>query len=292
MCCGNIIHLKSCVYLLTECYSETESESETSPSPRRRNKVSSTDLQMHKYTHTHTHTQFVIDSDVLYHYVPQKVQSNTLPRPKGKTAPLSSPTTGGSKGTGMHCVTLTLTSLLSLSSSWHVFFTFALRILCPINSEQMDGVWSRQPNPTAIFHIQFKLSQSLVALMLPPCLCLAPVTRRDSRRDGHDVKQHKGRRRFPDRPWTAVYAWPLQEIVHSTQQEPCHQWEGAHAAGSPEHPEGEQRNHLAHGSASQVTPPCPNPSHMMTYWHRSITFTLLQWLIVAQAYITVALIMM
>ncbi|XP_027130995.1 connector enhancer of kinase suppressor of ras 1 isoform X2 [Larimichthys crocea] len=50
-----------------ECYSETESESERSPSPRRRNK---------------------------------KVQSNTLPRPKAKTAPLSSPTSGGSKGTG------------------------------------------------------------------------------------------------------------------------------------------------------------------------------------------------
>ncbi|KAM7375978.1 hypothetical protein PAMP_005732 [Pampus punctatissimus] len=52
-----------------ECYSETESESEGSPSPRRRNK---------------------------------KVQSNTLPRPKGKTnkVPLSSPLTGGSKGTG------------------------------------------------------------------------------------------------------------------------------------------------------------------------------------------------
>ncbi|XP_033498466.1 connector enhancer of kinase suppressor of ras 1 [Epinephelus lanceolatus] len=51
-----------------ECYSETESESEGSPSPRRRNK---------------------------------KVQSHTLPRPKAKTkVPLSSPVTGGSKGTG------------------------------------------------------------------------------------------------------------------------------------------------------------------------------------------------
>ncbi|KAM6969022.1 connector enhancer of kinase suppressor of ras 1 isoform 2-T2 [Tautogolabrus adspersus] len=52
-----------------ECYSETESESEGSPSPRRKNK---------------------------------KVQSNTLPRPKGKInkVPLSSPSTGGSKGTG------------------------------------------------------------------------------------------------------------------------------------------------------------------------------------------------
>ncbi|KAK1893945.1 Connector enhancer of kinase suppressor of ras 1 [Dissostichus eleginoides] len=52
-----------------ECYSETESESETSPSPRRRNK---------------------------------KVQSHTLPRPKGKTnkVPLVSAVTGGSKGTG------------------------------------------------------------------------------------------------------------------------------------------------------------------------------------------------
>ncbi|XP_070777003.1 connector enhancer of kinase suppressor of ras 1 [Enoplosus armatus] len=52
-----------------ECYSETESESERSPSPRRRHK---------------------------------KVQSNTLPRPKGKPSkvPLSSPVTGGSKGTG------------------------------------------------------------------------------------------------------------------------------------------------------------------------------------------------
>lgn len=52
-----------------ECYSETESESETSPSPRRRNK---------------------------------KVQSHTLPRPKGKTnkVPLASAVTGGSKGTG------------------------------------------------------------------------------------------------------------------------------------------------------------------------------------------------
>lgn len=51
-----------------ECYSETESESEMSPSPRRRIK---------------------------------KVQSNTLPRPKGKTnkVPLPSPVTGGSKGT-------------------------------------------------------------------------------------------------------------------------------------------------------------------------------------------------
>ncbi|XP_069576524.1 connector enhancer of kinase suppressor of ras 1 [Brachyistius frenatus] len=52
-----------------ECYSETESESESSPSPRRRNK---------------------------------KVQSNTLPRPKGKTnkVPLQSPSTESSKGTG------------------------------------------------------------------------------------------------------------------------------------------------------------------------------------------------
>ncbi|XP_037652615.1 connector enhancer of kinase suppressor of ras 1 isoform X6 [Sebastes umbrosus] len=50
-----------------ECYSETESEGETSPTPRRRNK---------------------------------KVQSHTLPRPKGKTKmPLVSPVTGGSKGT-------------------------------------------------------------------------------------------------------------------------------------------------------------------------------------------------
>nr|XP_057945881.1 connector enhancer of kinase suppressor of ras 1 isoform X3 [Doryrhamphus excisus] len=52
-----------------ECYSETESETESSPSPRRRNK---------------------------------KVQSSTLPRPKrNKTnkVPLSSPATGGSKGT-------------------------------------------------------------------------------------------------------------------------------------------------------------------------------------------------
>ncbi|XP_035024603.2 connector enhancer of kinase suppressor of ras 1 [Hippoglossus stenolepis] len=53
-----------------ECYSETESESETSPSPRRKNK---------------------------------KVQSNTLPRPKGKTSklPLTSSTLGGSKGAGV-----------------------------------------------------------------------------------------------------------------------------------------------------------------------------------------------
>ncbi|XP_070698360.1 connector enhancer of kinase suppressor of ras 1 [Pempheris klunzingeri] len=52
-----------------ECYSETESESERSPSPRRRNK---------------------------------KVQSHTLPRPKGRTnkVPSLSPATGGSKGTG------------------------------------------------------------------------------------------------------------------------------------------------------------------------------------------------
>ncbi|XP_041810432.1 connector enhancer of kinase suppressor of ras 1 isoform X2 [Chelmon rostratus] len=52
-----------------ECYSETESETERSPSPRRRNK---------------------------------KVQSHTLPRPKGKTnkVSLSSSSTGGSKGTG------------------------------------------------------------------------------------------------------------------------------------------------------------------------------------------------
>nr|XP_020498371.1 connector enhancer of kinase suppressor of ras 1 [Labrus bergylta] len=52
-----------------ECYSETESESEGSPSTRRRNK---------------------------------KVQSNTLPRPKRKIdkVPFSSPSSGGSKGTG------------------------------------------------------------------------------------------------------------------------------------------------------------------------------------------------
>ncbi|XP_022606301.1 connector enhancer of kinase suppressor of ras 1 [Seriola dumerili] len=53
-----------------ECYSETESESERSPSPRRRHK---------------------------------KVQSNTLPRPKGKTnkATLSGLPTGGGKGSGV-----------------------------------------------------------------------------------------------------------------------------------------------------------------------------------------------
>ncbi|XP_035797790.2 connector enhancer of kinase suppressor of ras 1 isoform X2 [Amphiprion ocellaris] len=52
-----------------EYYSETESESESSPSPRRRNK---------------------------------KVQSHTLPRPKGRTnkMPIMSPSTEGSKGTG------------------------------------------------------------------------------------------------------------------------------------------------------------------------------------------------
>ncbi|XP_075874011.1 connector enhancer of kinase suppressor of ras 1 isoform X3 [Nelusetta ayraudi] len=51
-----------------ECYSETESESERSPSPRRRNK---------------------------------KMQSHTLPRSRGKTnkVSLSSPLTGGGKGT-------------------------------------------------------------------------------------------------------------------------------------------------------------------------------------------------
>uniref|UniRef100_A0AAQ6AMU3 Connector enhancer of kinase suppressor of Ras 1 n=1 Tax=Amphiprion ocellaris TaxID=80972 RepID=A0AAQ6AMU3_AMPOC len=51
-----------------EYYSETESESESSPSPRRRNK---------------------------------KVQSHTLPRPKGRTnkMPIMSPSTEGSKGT-------------------------------------------------------------------------------------------------------------------------------------------------------------------------------------------------
>ncbi|XP_029316935.1 LOW QUALITY PROTEIN: connector enhancer of kinase suppressor of ras 1 [Cottoperca gobio] len=55
-----------------ECYSETESETETSPSPRRRVKVGT------------------------------KVQSHTLPRPKGKTnkVPLTSLVTGGSKGAG------------------------------------------------------------------------------------------------------------------------------------------------------------------------------------------------
>ncbi|XP_008305065.1 connector enhancer of kinase suppressor of ras 1 isoform X2 [Stegastes partitus] len=53
-----------------EYYSETESEGESSPSPRRRNK---------------------------------KVQCHTLPRPKGKTSkmPIMSPSTEGSKGTGV-----------------------------------------------------------------------------------------------------------------------------------------------------------------------------------------------
>ncbi|XP_034715201.1 connector enhancer of kinase suppressor of ras 1 isoform X3 [Etheostoma cragini] len=55
-----------------ECYSETESESERSPSPRRRNKVATV----------------------------RKVQSHTLPRPKGKTrVQLSNTVTGGSKAT-------------------------------------------------------------------------------------------------------------------------------------------------------------------------------------------------
>lgn len=62
-------HKHKCPDSEEECYSETESESEGSPSPRRRNK---------------------------------KVQSNTLPRPKGKAnkVPLSSTSTGGSKGAG------------------------------------------------------------------------------------------------------------------------------------------------------------------------------------------------
>uniref|UniRef100_A0A096LSX1 Connector enhancer of kinase suppressor of Ras 1 n=1 Tax=Poecilia formosa TaxID=48698 RepID=A0A096LSX1_POEFO len=56
-----------------ECYSETESESESSPSSRRKNKVDE-----------------------------QKVQSNTLPRPKGKInkAPLPTSSTEGSKDGG------------------------------------------------------------------------------------------------------------------------------------------------------------------------------------------------
>uniref|UniRef100_A0A3B5LEQ7 Connector enhancer of kinase suppressor of Ras 1 n=1 Tax=Xiphophorus couchianus TaxID=32473 RepID=A0A3B5LEQ7_9TELE len=56
----------------TKCYSETESESESSPSARRKNKVG------------------------------QKVQSNTLPRPKGKInkAPLPTSSTEGSKDGG------------------------------------------------------------------------------------------------------------------------------------------------------------------------------------------------
>lgn len=52
---------------------------------------------------------------VLCHSVPQKVQSHTLPRPKGKTSrvALSSPSTGGSKGTGMYVLSNSGSTLCS-----------------------------------------------------------------------------------------------------------------------------------------------------------------------------------
>ncbi len=80
-------------------------------------------LSVHKHTLTHTHhfehhSEYYVSS-----YVLQKVQSHTLPRPKGKTnkAPLSSCSPGGSKGTGMDCLSLTqpffAAFLLSLSQN-------------------------------------------------------------------------------------------------------------------------------------------------------------------------------
>lgn len=82
---------------------------------------------------------------------------------------------------------------------------------------------------------------NLILLSFVLCVSIS-VTRWPSRWDGHDVKQHKGGRSFSDRPWPAIYTWPLQEIVHSTQQEPCHQREGAHSPSPAEHSEGESRS--------------------------------------------------
>lgn len=76
--------------------------------------------------------------------------------------------------------------------------------------------------------------------------------------DGCDDEQHKGRRRISDGTGAAVHSWPLQEIFHSTLQEPGHQWEGSHSPDPAEHPEGEHRqsrskvNHCATGSVANT----------------------------------------
>ncbi len=122
LCCSNI-HLTPPVFIgQTECYSETESESERSPSPRRRYKVSTvTGLHLHKHTHTPFGAPFTL---LCVSYCPQKVQSHTLPRPKGKTnkVPLSNSSTEGSKGTGMYCLTLSTLTCCSLIFSLNDLF--------------------------------------------------------------------------------------------------------------------------------------------------------------------------
>lgn len=59
--------------------------------------------------------------------------------------------------------------------------------------------------------------------------------------DGRDDEQHKGRRRVSDRRGTAVHPWPLQEIFHSTLQEPSDQWKGSHTPDPAEHSQGDYR---------------------------------------------------
>lgn len=72
-----------------------------------------------------------------------------------------------------------------------------------------------------------------------PCLSTSSFSTRGW--NGHDDEQHKGGRRVSDRTGAAGHSWPLQEIFHSTLQEPGDQREGSHTPDPAEHSQGECR---------------------------------------------------
>lgn len=174
-------------------------------------------------------------------YICQKVQSHTLPRQKWKAnrSPLPSPLTGGSKGTGIIFTIFFFKFKIDIFFyTVLIFFKCNYLILevsefCPVTIYLLSlnpcrtsaccvvGMWC--------FYDIFMAFPSVT-----PCFSTSGW-------DGRDDEQHKGRRRVSDRTGAAVHSWPLQEIFHSTLQEPSDQWEGSHTPDPAEHSQGECR---------------------------------------------------
>lgn len=255
--------ISNCVYMWTECYSETDSESERSPSPHRRNKVSTVEgLHMRGHTtSTHAHTAFGVPfrlSYVSFWASESAVPHSASPQGEDQGAIIESFDRGQQRNRYVLCNSVSTLFLLSLLlahflSQWIISLIWVplidVLIICEwIIHLHHDMLFSWLhpvdilPNQPSTVHTSFtcvmlttKPHCSVLYLIPSLQLCFPICVLRTSRWDGHDVKQHKGRRSFSDRPRAAVYARPLQEIVHSAQQEPCHQWEGAHAPGPAEH---------------------------------------------------------
>lgn len=125
-------------------------------------------------------------------FLNQKVQSNTLPRPKSKTTrlPLSSPLTGGSKGTGMAlnfcicCFPFLNQCFLSSHPFWQIFQSFIEQnvfwlIFFPVVIFTQSFVirwinrWFKAASPEWYCYVNF-IAFKRVHLSLfapPPCLC-------------------------------------------------------------------------------------------------------------------------